>query len=130
MPKITKYTPAWLSKPSPGHDVFAASPAKNDDPPPSSKKAIRAGPKRTIARRGTSEIFVAVGKEIRWTDLAKLKENHDAKTQEGSYLTGKSQGGGSDDDKHAPGYRVRYMFFCGTVGLYTDYILDLQNPSR
>lgn len=107
MPKVTKYTPAWLSKPAPGYDVFAASPIKKDEILGSSKKSIRPGPKRTIAHRGTSEVFAAVGKEIRWTDLAKLKENYDAKTQEGGYLTGKTQGGGSDDDKQAPGYRVR-----------------------
>lgn len=110
MPKATSFTPAWLSKaidrPTPGHDVFAASPIKNDDFPISTKKALRAGPRRTIARRGTSEIFVAVGKEIRWTDLAKLKENWDAHAQEGSYLRGKTHGGGSDDDKQAAGYRV------------------------
>lgn len=107
MPKATSFTPAWLSKatsrPVPGHDVFAASPQKKDDFP---VKALRAGPRRTIAHRGTSEIFVAVGKEIRWTDLAKLKDNWDAQTQEGSYLRGKSHGGGTDDDKPVPGYRV------------------------
>jgi len=105
MPKVTSYTPAWLSKrtekPTPGHEVFIASSTQD-----AVKKAIRAGPRRTIARRGTSEIFVAVGKEIRWTDLAKLKENWDGQTQGGSYLTGKSHGGGSDDDKQPLGYRV------------------------
>lgn len=74
MVRIKSYTPPWLSKPAIGHDVFApadlestkgsATSSKNRSPP---------GPRRTIARRGT-EVFVAVGKEIRWADLVYLKE--------------------------------------------------------
>ncbi|KAI8634589.1 hypothetical protein F5Y19DRAFT_118019 [Xylariaceae sp. FL1651] len=74
MPKIKAYTPPWLSNPSPGHDLFAPSP--NDAHHISSYASIATsaiGPRRTIARRGT-EVFIAVGKEIRWADLVYLKE--------------------------------------------------------
>ncbi|KAI1268260.1 nuclear pore complex protein An-Nup82 [Xylariaceae sp. FL1019] len=68
MPKIKSYTPSWLSSPSPGHQLFAPVPGDSystPDPP--------IGPRRTIVRRGT-EVFIAVGREIRWADLVYLKE--------------------------------------------------------
>ncbi|KAI0013737.1 hypothetical protein F4779DRAFT_350497 [Xylariaceae sp. FL0662B] len=82
MPKIKSYTPAWLLPPSPGHDLFAPNP----DEPYSiashiSKTPPKSGPRRTIARRGT-EVFIAVGKEIRWADLVFLKEQWQAKAAE------------------------------------------------
>ncbi len=85
MPKIRSYTPAWLSKPSPGHDLF--TPSASDTPKPSSiYSSTRAnaisGPRRTIARRG-SEVFVAVGTEIRWADLVYLKERWQEKEAQG-----------------------------------------------
>ncbi|KOS18773.1 Nucleoporin nup82 [Escovopsis weberi] len=74
MPKVKSYSAAWLSENAPGHQLFepltdtlrsrALSPTKKKTPP---------GPRRTIARRGT-EVFVAVGKEIRWGNLVYLKE--------------------------------------------------------
>lgn len=68
MPKVVSYTPAWLARPSPGYHLFAPKQtagvaAKNQQP----------GPRRTIATRG-SEVFVAAGNELRWADLANLKE--------------------------------------------------------
>ena len=74
MPRVLSYTPSWLSRPWPGFDVFAANttqPQING----SSRVASSTpnGPSKTIALRGT-EIFVAVGNEIRWSDLAWLKE--------------------------------------------------------
>lgn len=76
MPKIRSYTPAWLCKPAPGHDLFAPSPSdapKRSSLYSSAKPNAPSGPRKTIARRGT-EVFVAVGKEIRWADLVYLKE--------------------------------------------------------
>ena len=76
MPKIRSYTPAWLCKPSPGHDLFAPSPSdapKRSSLYSSARPNVPSGPRKTIARRGT-EVFVAVGKEIRWADLVYLKE--------------------------------------------------------
>lgn len=90
MPRIISYTPAWLSRPSPGFDVF--SPGSNASTPPAtngtSPKKVDdtdedepyVGPQRTIARRGT-EIFVAVGKQLRWSDLCMLKDDWEEKEE-------------------------------------------------
>jgi hypothetical protein len=73
MPGAIKFTPPWLSRPSPGFEVLTSqAPAKlTTDTTQKDKKYI--GPQRTMARRGT-EVFVATGNEIRWSDLVLLKE--------------------------------------------------------
>jgi nucleoporin NUP82 len=73
MPKVLSYTPPWLSRPSPGFKVFY-------DPPKSTSTTAEAAPavSRTIASRGT-QLFVAVGNEIRWTDLVYLKDYYSEK---------------------------------------------------
>lgn len=114
MPKVTSYTPAWLSKPNPGYDIFAAAPAKathgNQSLTSSSKKNAKPGPRRTIAHRGT-EVFIAVGKEIRWAELVYLKETWEDKQQEQQRGQGKANGKedlqSKSDDGNAQGYRVR-----------------------
>lgn len=70
MPRVLSYTPEWLSRPSPGYNLFAPriAPGALLTPPEN------LGPRKTIATRN-SEVFVAVGHEIRWADLAKLKED-------------------------------------------------------
>ncbi|KAK4249627.1 hypothetical protein C7999DRAFT_12552 [Corynascus novoguineensis] len=85
MPKIKSFAPGWLNEPSPGHKLFEQS---ADDSSASTAikygKKAKPGPRRTIARRGT-EIFVAVGKTLRWGDLAYLKESWETKhSQSGS----------------------------------------------
>lgn len=70
MPKVLSYTPDWLSRPQPGYHLFA--PKQSGSNGVASKKQ-EASPRKTIATRG-SEIFVAVGHEIRWADLVNLKE--------------------------------------------------------
>jgi nucleoporin NUP82 len=70
MPKVLSYTPEWLSRPSPGYHLFAPKQGNGDGAAAKSKDF---GPRKTIATRG-SEIFVAVGHEIRWADLVNLKE--------------------------------------------------------
>lgn len=70
MPKILSYTPEWLSRPSPGYHLFAP---KQTDGNGVVARRPEPGQRRTIATRG-SEIFVAVGNEIRWADLVNLKE--------------------------------------------------------
>ncbi|KAL7947294.1 hypothetical protein V8C42DRAFT_282687 [Trichoderma barbatum] len=74
MPKVKCYSAAWLSKNTPGNQLFepSAESLRSRALSPSKKKQLP-GPRRTIARRGT-EVFVAVGKEIRWGDLVYLKE--------------------------------------------------------
>ncbi|KAF1919451.1 hypothetical protein BDU57DRAFT_443725 [Ampelomyces quisqualis] len=69
MPKVLSYTPDWLSRPNPGFQLFA--PKQANGVPTRKKKDF--GPRKTIATRG-SELFVAVGHEIRWADLVNLKE--------------------------------------------------------
>ena len=70
MPKVLGYTPDWLSRPNPGYHLFA--PKQTNGNGVAAKKQ-EPGPRKTIATRG-SEIFVAVGNEIRWADLVNLKE--------------------------------------------------------
>lgn len=86
MPKVKHYSAAWLSNNAPGHQLFEASQdtlrSRAMSPAYSAKKKQPIGPKRTIARRGT-EVFVAVGKEIRWADLAYLKDDWSANQSRG-----------------------------------------------
>ena len=81
MPRIISRTPRWLSRPAPGHTLFAKDGRRN---------SIE-GPQRTIAHRGT-EIFVAVGNELRWADLVLLKEQGEGRVEE-----------------EAPEFKVRWM---------------------
>ncbi len=126
MPKIISYTPAWLSRPSPGFDVFSAStpPATNGTSPQKvdgiDEDEPYVGPQRTIARRGT-EIFVAVGKQLRWSDLCMLKDDWEAKEKKHQ-----SQGKGHDaeteeegsDDASELSYRVSMNGFAWvSIGL-------------
>ena len=74
MPKILARDPAWLARPSPGFHLF--------QPDSSNSKAQRSpdvryeGPLRKMAHRGT-EVFVAVGHELRWSDMNLLKDAGD-----------------------------------------------------
>ncbi|KAK4212419.1 hypothetical protein QBC37DRAFT_473837 [Rhypophila decipiens] len=79
MPRIKSYAPGWLNQPSPGHKLFEAP--VDDSKLPAAlayAKQSKPGLRRTIARRGT-EIFVAAGKQIRWGDLAQLKEGWESR---------------------------------------------------
>jgi hypothetical protein len=84
MPRVLSYTPSWLSRPSAGFDVFAAKDEVQANgyskPSRPSKHSDFNVPSKTIACRGT-EVFVAVGNEIRWSDLAWLKELEDDKAK-------------------------------------------------
>lgn len=74
MPKVLSYTPEWLSRPSPGYHLFAPKQSNgNAAAAAAAAKSKDLGPRKTIATRG-SEIFVAVGHEVRWADLVNLKE--------------------------------------------------------
>lgn len=114
MPKIVSFTPAWLQRPNPGHDIFTSAQPKGKSAHTTysngfntiSKRASKPGARRTIARRGT-EIFVAVGKEIRWADLVYLKEGLQEKQEK------KGKGRDSNNSHYpgetAQGYRVRLL---------------------
>ncbi|KAK5123702.1 hypothetical protein LTR85_002338 [Meristemomyces frigidus] len=69
MPKILARDPSWLARPSPGFQLFRADGRQNSQSP----DVRYEGPLRKIAHRGT-EIFVAVGNELRWSELGMLKD--------------------------------------------------------
>lgn len=94
MPKVLGYTPSWLSRPSPGFDLFACAPKRisigpQDGVSPRTKgdnsQPGYVGSRRTIAHRG-SEVFVVVDNEIRWSDLSIIKYDW-----ESSQMKGKNQ---------------------------------------
>jgi nucleoporin NUP82 len=115
MPKVISYTPAWLSKPAPSYEIF--TPSTTEAPidqatlfnahRESTKRKGKPGPTRTIARRGT-EVFVAVGKEIKWGDLVFLKESWEAKQSRQRERSRREMHEEAKDDGegHAQGYRV------------------------
>ncbi|RMZ81673.1 hypothetical protein DV737_g2376, partial [Chaetothyriales sp. CBS 132003] len=102
MPRVIGYTPPWLCKPSPGASIFS-DPFAPSPPSPfkrqtswSPDSAEYHGPKQLIAHRGT-EIFAAVGNQLRWADLAKVKDNWEEQAQ--------ARPGKRDDDSAA---KVQY----------------------
>lgn len=95
MPGTLRYTPSWLSRPSPGFDLFTPKtqpPLAQDQTKQKDTKPF--GPTRTIARRGT-EVFVVVGNELRWSDLVLLKEQWDEENNE------KNGDNGKDDNNES-----------------------------
>ncbi|KAI6716088.1 hypothetical protein JHW43_001346 [Diplocarpon mali] len=113
--KIKEYTPGWLSKPSPAHEIFSSVSSKTtgaqlNGSASAGKNPAKSGPRRTIARRGT-EVFIAVGKEIRWADLVYLKDSYEEKRKGNSYgssTLGKSRDSVASqyEEDHAQGYRT------------------------
>ncbi|KAK2795554.1 hypothetical protein FQN51_000408 [Onygenales sp. PD_10] len=99
MPKIIDYAPPWLSRPSPGANVFSStapehSPhasrnAKGKDGPDTREQPYL-GPKRTLARRGT-EIFTVVDNQIRWSSLSALKDEWQAEVRQKRNQTGRGR---------------------------------------
>ncbi|TKA74344.1 hypothetical protein B0A55_05518 [Friedmanniomyces simplex] len=70
MPKILTQQPPWIARGTPGHQLFQHDePAKPSSAP---KNAQYDGPLRKVAHRGT-EVFVAVGNELRWADVSALE---------------------------------------------------------
>ena len=115
MPKITSFAPSWLNEPSPAHKLFE-QPSDDAGIPAALQygRKSRPGPRRTIARRGT-EVFVAVGKQIRWGDLAYLRESWETKhARSGSGTRIKRESSDSPDyddgnaDDGTEGYRVSW----------------------
>ncbi|RKU41261.1 hypothetical protein DL546_004291 [Coniochaeta pulveracea] len=121
MPKVRSYVPSWLNEPAPGQKLFASSPEDARPPAQLYSSKPKPGPRRTIAHRGT-EIFVAVGKQIRWGSLVRLKESWDSKQSKsvfGSSLHRKAdshtsfevydeegENGSNQNDTASEGYRV------------------------
>ncbi|KAJ5707356.1 hypothetical protein N7488_007157 [Penicillium malachiteum] len=75
MPKVNSYAPAWLCRPSPGASLFTSasikSPAQGLEN--GSKSSAPTAATRTVAKRG-NEVFAVVDNEIRWSDLARVKD--------------------------------------------------------
>lgn len=75
MPRVLERDPVWLSREAPGFQLF-----RPDDSKPASKQAQTThynGPSRKIAYRigrHGSELFVAVGGEVRWAELGQMKD--------------------------------------------------------
>lgn len=127
MPKVKSYSAPWLAKNAPGHQLFEPIADLARPQALSTKTQHQPGPRRTIARWGT-QVFVAVGKEIRWGDLAYIKEQWTARhSRNGGYGTRiKTEDSfasvESDVDlEHAPGMRVsgraRHQHICLLIRL-------------
>lgn len=76
MPKVLSRQPRWLDYNTPAYDFF-----QPNDKSRAAQDAQEHAPRRKIAHRGT-EIFTAVGNELRWSDLALLKEAAEEKQEE------------------------------------------------
>ena len=96
MPKILTRDPAWLATGTPGFELFQGSSSSKSKRLPETQYA---GAQRKIAHRGT-EVFVAVGNELRWSEVGLLKD--------AAKDIRKSSGRGyrDDDDEVERGYRV------------------------
>lgn len=116
MPKVISYTPSWLCEPAPGHELFVATEENTPRGQATTYKALneslnrntKSGPRRTIAHRGT-EVFIAVGKEIRWADLVFLKETWEDKQENDRRGHNGGRRDNSEDLEHAQGYRVGHF---------------------
>lgn len=94
MPQIQQRDPAWLAHASPASQLFHADKKKH------AADSHHEGPRRRIAHRGT-EVFVAVGNELRWSDLGMLKDAGEG--MGGSTIT---RGEGEEEGERT--YKVSY----------------------
>lgn len=104
MPKVNSYAPAWLCRPSPGASIFTSSSVKSPAQTQNgTKSSIPTAATRTIAKRG-NEVFAVVDNEIRWSDLARVKDQWQQQARQ-KKTTGaaKDQANGTEP----PPYRVR-----------------------
>lgn len=104
MPKVNSFAPAWLCRPSPGASLFTSTSVKS--PAQDSRNKTNASganrPTRTLAKRG-HEVFAVVDNEIRWSNLARLKDQWEQGRQKrGSAGQAKEKTDGSE----VPPYRV------------------------
>ena len=100
MPKILSRDPAWLSTSTPGFNLFQPNESSSKAQHPQAESYD--GPSRTIAYRGT-EIFVAVGNELRWSDIALLQhvgEERHRRKQTARYSHD------TEDTQHERAYKV------------------------
>jgi nucleoporin NUP82 len=102
MPKVSSYAPAWLCRPSLSASLFASDLDKNpaQDLQNQAKPSTKTGATKTIAERG-NEVFVVIDNEIRWANLARLKDQWQQLARQ---KTAKDQTNGAS----ASSYRVCY----------------------
>ena len=111
MPRLIGYTPAWLSRPSPGFDLFtkssdgksSISPERSDAKDASSTGQGSAGPCRLLAHRGPEVFAVAGDNTIRWADLSLLKDNWESHN---SWRSRRRSPLSDDADSDLPRYKV------------------------
>ncbi|KAJ6168662.1 hypothetical protein N7497_001505 [Penicillium chrysogenum] len=104
MVKVNSYAPAWLCRPSPGAKFLSSSSAQNPaEDLQTGRKPVSSGATRTIAKRG-NEVFAVVDNEIRWSNLARLKDQwqQEIKQKKGSVSETEEQ---TDNTQISP-YRV------------------------
>lgn len=103
MPKVNSYAPAWLCRPSPGANLFTSASTKSlaQDLQNETKKTTPSAANRTVAKRG-NEVFVVIDNEIRWSNLARLKDQWLQQRQK------KGQPKEAENGAEIPPYRVGY----------------------
>lgn len=103
MPKVNSYAPGWLCRPSPGAKFLSSNSTKAPAEMQQGGKSSANGPTRTIAKRG-NEVFAVIDNEIRWSNLARLKDQweHQVKQKKGPA----GQRGENGDSTETPPYRV------------------------
>jgi hypothetical protein len=143
MPKVKSYAASWLSKNAPGHRLFEPSSeslrSRTLSPSDASNKRQTIGPRRTLAIRGT-EVFVASGKDIRWGDLAYLKEEWAAKQSRGRHGTPGARFKAEDsfqsiedgaEPENGAGLRVRLILARTSIHYeLAKWSADIHQPNR
>ena len=104
MLKVNTYAPAWLCRPSPGADLFTSASTKGSaqDLQNGKERVTTSASTRTIAQRG-NEVFVVIDNEIRWSNLARLKDQWVSHQQRKGFA---GQSKEAESDVEIPSYRV------------------------
>jgi nucleoporin NUP82 len=103
MPRVIKRTPEWLVPPAPGHSLFSSTKTLKSSTEQAGS-ASSTSPLRTIAKGRGTEVFIAVGNELRWADLGVLKQGAQQKEEFGGNSGLRSSFRSAGEDESA--YRV------------------------
>ena len=99
MPKILSRQPRWLDHGTPGFNLLQPGEKMKEQ---NTSVNQSGGLSKKVAHRGT-EVFVAVGNELRWSDLSLLKEEGESHGNERDSLFAQSQ---QDSDAQKQSYMV------------------------
>ena len=138
MPRIIHYTPGWLCRPSPGFEVFNTSQSKSrqlgsgstNQQPNGADGSDYFGPNRTIAKRGT-EVFIASGRQIRWTDLVSIKSDFEDQSRTPSKKPKLTTEAKPKEDNEGPedlSYRVKLVSLDVAISL-TPVLIGLESSN-